>query len=496
MIRKFFDSPWPYFTAAALILIGLIYAFLSPKPPKGPEGGLEELPRLRERGDLNVVFILIDTLRADRMSVYGYERQTTPIMQALASRGILFKNTHSQSSWTKESMASLWVGMYPERTGVRHFSHALPQEAVMPAEIFKEAGYQTAGVWRNGWVANNFGFDQGFDLYIRPTKVKSVGGVKRTNPSASALQGTDADATLSAQEFIIGASRDRPFFLYVHYMDIHQYLYTDTSPNWGTSYSDIYDAAIHWTDVNIGNLVAMLEYQELLNDTVIVIASDHGEAFHEHGEEGHARAIYRETQLVPFMIIPPLDLSPGIVVDHPVANVDIWPTVLDMLGLPPLPDTDGKSLMPLVMAAAEGLTVPEGFESRPLYSQLNRAWGRDGIDGPKNIMSVLKDGYRLIQDDEEPVRNRLYDYSVDPLEETNLYGREESGEKIAELGKELETLRSMDTTVWGEADSIEIDEMEKNQLRALGYMLPGDPNKGQNRIMPNKHAPNVKPVGQ
>ena len=110
----------------------------------------------------NVIFITVDTLRADRTTPYGYERDTSPTLDRLASQGIRFNRHLSQSSWTKSSMASMWTGFYPTRTGVTRYDHVVPEQAVMPAERLKEAGYSTIGLYRNGWVAPTFGFEQGF----------------------------------------------------------------------------------------------------------------------------------------------------------------------------------------------------------------------------------------------------------------------------------------------------------------------------------------------
>ena len=244
-------------------------------------------------------------------------------MEALASTGIRFENTVSQSSWTKTSMASLWTGTYPVNNGVLRFDHALPEEAVLPAEIFKRAGYRTAGLWRNGWVAPNFGFDQGFDMYLKPRPGRERAQIQRGNPSTPALVGTDEDLIESAREFLKNFGRER-FFLYLHFMDVHQYLYDEAAAIFGTSYSDVYDQSVHWTDRLVQALVDSLEEAGVAGRTLLVIASDHGEAFGEHGLEGHARNLYREVTWVPFIIVPPFQLQPNIVVDAVVSNLDIW----------------------------------------------------------------------------------------------------------------------------------------------------------------------------
>ena len=487
MLRRILDSPWLYFSLAGVLLVATVLSQFRYSPPEKPTGRIEELSGLREREPINVVFILIDTLRSDRLSAYGYARKTSPHIDALAERGIRFETVEGQSSWTKASMASLWTGMYPERTGVQQFAHALPGEAVLPAERFSEAGYATAGVWRNGWVANSFGFGQGFDLYVRPSTNRPVQNVKRNNPSTSGIPGTDRDATESAMEFILGHV-DRPFFLYLHYMDVHQYLYADTSPDWGASFSDIYDSAIHWTDSNVGALVETLRGQDLLDNTVIVIAADHGEAFFEHGGEGHARTLYREVQQVPLIISLPFDLEPGVVVTEPVANVDIWPTVLDLLGLPGLPGAEGRSLVPLVLEAGGASAVDVAdLKGRSLYAQLDRSWGKSS-KGSDPIVSLLKGNYRMIQSRTGQMEIELYDRSVDPGEHRNL--ALERGDDLAPLQAEVSEFLTKKNEIWGESPEIEIDEMQRVQLRALGYVLPAT----DRRLEAQRKAAERKPV--
>ena len=132
MLRKLLDSPWPYFAGAALLVVLAIASQFQIAGPSRPKGSAEEIATLRDRKDLNVVFLVVDTLRADRLGAYGYARPTSPEIDALARSGILFRHVYSQSSWTKTSMASLWTGTYPAHNGILRYDHALPDEAVLP----------------------------------------------------------------------------------------------------------------------------------------------------------------------------------------------------------------------------------------------------------------------------------------------------------------------------------------------------------------------------
>ncbi|MBY0400299.1 sulfatase-like hydrolase/transferase, partial [Myxococcota bacterium] len=165
-----------------------------------PTGSADQIEQLRERRDLNVVFVLTDTLRAGRLHAYGYERETSPTFDYLASSGVRFARHMAQSSWTKCSMASLWTGMYPQTTGILRSPQVLPEGATLPAEILREAGFRTAGIWRNGWVAPSFGFAQGFEVYEKPSPKPMPAGVRAANPNIT-LDGTDYDVLNAAEEF-------------------------------------------------------------------------------------------------------------------------------------------------------------------------------------------------------------------------------------------------------------------------------------------------------
>jgi arylsulfatase A-like enzyme len=466
MFRRWFTPR----TLLALVSVGLIVVGLSRmlrfRTPDRPTGSWEEIRELSERGDLNVVFILIDTLRADRLSAYGYERSTSPVFDALAETGILFRDVLAQSTWTKASMASLWTASYPTTTGITRFPHGLPDEATMPAEIFRDAGYRTVGIWRNGWVAPNFGFGQGFDLYFRPP-LRSGKNARADNPSAFRVPGTDQDATLSAVEFLRGVGDER-FFLYMHYMDVHQYVYDD-SADFGTTYSDIYDNSIAWVDKNVGHLMAVLQREELMRRTIVVVASDHGEAFDEHGTEGHARNLYSETVRTPLLISLPIRLKQGIRVDTPVENVDIWPTVMELVGLPSVPGNQGRSLLPVIEATARG--EEDSDRSRTRHGLLDTTWGKRGKES-RPMHSVGDGRYRLIQRPEKPEGAQLFQMEEDRLEQHDIAA--DNPDVVERLRGALAAHLDAAVPAWGGPEQVSLDDFELSQLRALGYAVGGE----------------------
>ena len=150
---------WPWLVAGSLMLLAYASTFVEMRSgdPR-PIGSSQQILALAKRADTNLLFILIDTLRADRLGCYGYSRDTSPTLDYMASTGVRFARQLAQSSWTKCSMASLWTGLNPIRTGIVRSQHAAPPEATLPAEILRAEGFRTAGLWRNGWVAPNFGF--------------------------------------------------------------------------------------------------------------------------------------------------------------------------------------------------------------------------------------------------------------------------------------------------------------------------------------------------
>jgi arylsulfatase A-like enzyme len=465
MFRRLIDSPSTYFVGAVILLLVAVATQFELNLPSRPRGTVDDISQLKTRDDLNVVFIVVDTLRADRMSLYGYHRPTTPVIDGLAENGIVFDQVISQSSWTKSSMASLWTATYPARNGVLRFDNVLPEEAVMPAEIFQSAGYRTIGIWRNGWVAANFGFDQGFDIYHKPRPGVSA-RLQRHSPAPQPIGGTDEDISTETRDFLDRFGQDK-FFLYLHLMDLHQYVFDEYADPFGPSYSDAYDKALDWTDRVIGAVVDSLDDAGVLQRTLISISSDHGEAFMEHGSEGHARDLYREVVHVPFIIVLPLILDRGIRVGTTIANVDVWPTLLDLVGLPSMNGADGKSMMPLVLAAA-GVASGGSVDAlnRPVISHMDQHWG--GRTAPQELVSLIDDGLRVIVHPEHRTRDEFYDWNVDPNEKSDRFA--ENPPKLKSMVDRIERYLRDAEPPWGvESPTIELDAMRLNQLRALGY---------------------------
>ena len=456
---------------AILLIATFFLTQFSLRSDSRPIGSPDDIARLIDREDVNVVFILIDTLRADRLGSYGYERQTSPTLDELARTGIRFANHFSQSSWTKTSMASLWTASYPNRTGILRFDHALPDTATLPAEILLDAGFVTAGIWRNGWVAPTFGFEQGFEVYHRPEIGAQIDAVRREsdNPYAR-LAGSDLDLADGTVEFL-RAYRDKRFFLYLHMMDVHQYLSDEESAIFGTSYSDIYDNSVLWTDKQIATILAALERYGLRDDTVVVIASDHGEAFQEHGNEGHAKDLHQEVIRTPWIVSLPFALEEGIVVESMTENIDVWPTILDLLGQSAMEESDGRSRLPEILTTAGVESLEPVSEPRPSYAQIDRTWGKADL-APEPLIAVTIEGWRYMQGLGRRSGAKLFDVRADPFEKRNLLAPGSAPFDLEEFESLTEAYRAMPEPFWlKDVQRIELDDLQKGQLRAIGYSI-------------------------
>ncbi|MFP6654157.1 MAG: sulfatase [Myxococcota bacterium] len=474
MTNTLLQKNWPWLVAGSLILLWLLSTSIRFELPIGdprPLGGKQDILQLTEREDLNVLFVVIDTLRADRLGMYGYRRNTSPQFDRWTETGLRFGRHLAQSSWTKASMASLWTSLYPMRTGVTRYDDVISEEAVMPAERLREAGFKTIGIYRNGWVAPTFGFDQGFDVYTHAPRRKLNPEIRAKNPTIT-TEGNDEDTVAAGIEFLRVSGHDGRWFLYMHLMDLHEFVYDEESAVFGASHSDMYDNSIRWTDGTLDVLFNRLAEFGLSQKTLVVLTSDHGEAFRERGLEGHARAVYRETTEIPLVMFFPFKLDPGLVVPTRTQGIDVWPTIFELIGLAPFEDTDGLSRVPEILAAADGEVLSDS--ATMAFSFLDENWGRQ-TRPPRHRLAVSEGPYRFVVrsavqgvEASKPIEE-LFDAESDPRELNNLFESEtEIADRLRKAGEEwLAAVPS-----WGAAPKREIGELELNQLRALGYAIP------------------------
>lgn len=412
-----------------------------------------------------VVIIMIDTLRADHLTCYGYRRATSPRIDGLAKEGVVFKNVFAASPWTGPSVASIVTGKYPDEVGIHDLRDPLPEDAVTLAERLKTAGYDTAAVSSNAMAGPLYGHTQGYDEFIFDRyKGKEEEG-RAPRPSFTADKVTDR-----ALEWL--ENRERPFLLYVHYTDPHDpYL---PPPSWrdqflrdrppldeefmarseftrGIPEPDVierakasYEAEIAFTDHEVGRLL-----DGLPEDAVIVLVGDHGEEFLEHGGFLHGHTLYQELLRVPLILQGP-DVPQGMKIDDPVSQVDIVPTVLDLAGFPAAGDLSGRNLMPYLK---EGNPKP-AFLFSVLESRKYR------------LLSARRGPWKLLYLPSEK-RHSLYHLESDPLEERDR--SKANPEVAASLLKAIEA-REDRVIPAPSLDSPDLEKEREEELRALGYI--------------------------
>ena len=411
-------------------------------------------PRLAEIGSPNLVLVVVDTLRADATSPYGGPAGVTPELARWAARGIVFERALAQSSWTKISMASLLTSLWPRTHGLREARDGLDDAALTLAEVLREAGYATFCVQTNGWLHPSFGLHQGFDRYRFP----SGGSAVVPQPSVWAHADRVYD---EVQRLIESHDPARPFFLYLHFMDVHQYAAPPEFRRFGSDRRGAYLAAVRWVDDAVERVRRLLDHRDLLDRSVLVLASDHGEAFGEHGVFGHARNVLAPVVAVPLVVRLPFAVAP-VRVAAQVRNLDLAPTLLELAGLPAPSAFEGSSLLPLAL----GEQPPA---DRPSFAALGERLFPDA-----HVQHAYTDADWTFARNLEPGADPaelLFDRRVDPGENVNLIG--------LEPGAGDEPRAALDAHLAAAGDQlrrrgVRIDPAIAERLRALGY-LPDPP---------------------
>jgi arylsulfatase A-like enzyme len=409
------------------------------------------------------VLILVDTLRADFTTPYGFEEDTSPELASWAARGVLFERVRSQSSWTKMSMASLMTSLWPRSHGIRDAEDGLAESAVTLAEVLKGTGYATYGVQTNGWLHQSFGFHQGFDRYMFP---KGGGHPRLGQPSLW----PHADRVYEEALRLLDAhDRERPFFLYLHFMDVHQFAAPPRFKQFGTSSRGAYLAAIRWVDDAVRRVREKLADAGYLDRTVIAFGSDHGETFGEHGVHGHARNVLTPVVWVPLVFRFPFRVEPVRIATQ-VRNVDVAPTLLDLVGIAIPESFEGQSLLPLVTGAASepdrpsyaGLGIPLFPDASVQASATDGAWTYARNAAPTEGDETSYESHAVA-----PGAEFLFDRRVDPGENVNLVLREPS--EATRMRAMLEEHVAADSGGVVEK-GVRIDPGIADRLRAMGYL--------------------------
>jgi arylsulfatase A-like enzyme len=409
----------------------------------------------------NVVWIVVDTLRADHLGAYGYPGDTTPNIDTLAADASLFEQAFAQSSWTRPSVATLLTGLLPQSHTALGRGDALPTDAVTIAERLSRLGYRTAGFVTNTNVAAEFGFSQGFQTY-------------------ELLLDEDGKLYAPAERVFARAldwlreARGEPFFLYVHATDPHdpytphrggteslgstdfmEALEAGRIPSEQTTRDSLialYDGKIRHLDRELGKFLEEMKRGGRYQDAMIVLVSDHGEEFEDHGWWRHGKTLYQEQLHVPLLIKWPNGFAAGVRVPDVVQQIDLVPTVLDRVGAAPGDDLPGRSLHRLLASKAE---------SEPAVWSYLRSDGRE-------VESVTYRGRKLVRTlvyDREVAAFALFDLARDRSETRNLVDADRTAFEFLEV-----LLRRSSPGPDLAPQPAAIDETTRRRLEAMGYL--------------------------
>ena len=394
----------------------------------------------------NVVVITLDTTRADRLSPYGYMDASMPALERLAREGVLFDQAMTVAPLTLPAHASLFTGLFPPRHGVRdNADRALDASHTTLAETLRERGLQTGAFVSSVVLASDRGLAQGFEHYM------DVPPAGDRRPRQLHRRGDDVmtDAIRWVDDV-----RNAPFFLWAHLYDPHR-PYDPPEP-YRSRHFDPYVGEIAFADAQIGRLLDRLREHGLLERTIVIVAGDHGESLGEHGEQDHGIFVYENVLRVPLIVRLPGASSKSVRAPRRVSDVvrlvDVMPTVLDLIGLPP-PAMDGDSLVDLMNG--KRVTVEREGYAESLYPA-RFGW---------SPLRTLRDGrFKLI----DAPRPELYDLGRDPFEERNIHA--ERPTVAAAMKRRLSQIAggpSVSDTL-SQTDALSPDARER--LHALGYI--------------------------
>lgn len=501
---------------ALLVVVLSVGYFLVTREFPGRPAGISNSPGLgsneegvREGGPPSFVFVLIDTLRADYLGVYGFEGDVSPTIDRIATESIVFDNAFSQAPWTKPAIASLFTSLYPEQHGViahgGRYGHrgdttlrasALPQRAVTLAERLRQAGYVTAAFVANPWIQRPLGFAQGFDVFDAKDSGNQI--------PASLILGK-ASAWLGQHD------RSKPFFLYVHLMDVHGPYDAPRSDydallgsaglgearpltdgeakrrkgylmrGGGTHGDDLaleswrasYAAGVRSVDRQLGVFFDEISRAGVLDDAVLIVTADHGEELADHGAWDHGGTLYEEQIRIPLVVRLP-EVRSGRRVDRVVSLVDLMPTVLALAGASEPMGVQGEDLGPILAGGdlpGSGTAYSSGVKWRP------------------GLRSVRTRDAKILES--EGGRHLLFDLEADPGETvpaSSVEKQEELERLLAAYARRLEHGLSF------EPKAATMDRRTEQRLRALGYLDDGlSPPDGQRGMEAAPGKPGAKP---
>lgn len=452
----------------------------------------------------NLLIVAIDTLRADRLGAYGNPRGLTPFLDQLARRGTMFERAYATTSWTMPSVASYFTSRYPTQHRVTTLTSRLPESEVTLAERLHEHGWLCGGFSANPNLRTDLGFGQGFDQlwWDASGKADVPGDAVRVQSLAWLDTHWRRDTTA-------------PVFLYVHYMEPHepyqppdafrvrfavdeeghpferetvlQNFVARALPSLSVDdpmhpidvpealrrifmrgtpltryeylpFERLYDAEVAAADDQVRQLWEALAARGFLDEAIVILLSDHGEEFAEHGGRAHGRALYEESVRVPFIVLGP-GVAPGRRVPENVSLVDLVPTLVDLLQLPGDTRLEGLSLAPALRQASQG-----GSSVQDIVLQLDRSSGAQ--DERVHRRGLVRERDKLLVRTNDDLER--YDLANDPTELHDAHQID-----AARTAGLHDALTALDGQLGGRANAAEemvpIDEGLKQRLRALGY---------------------------
>ena len=427
----------------------------------------------RKEGTRRIVLISIDTLRADHLGAYGHTRETSPNLDALATHGAVFEDTSTTAPWTLPAHVSMLTGLYPEQTRVRT-REVLGEDIPTMAEALLAAGYRTGGMGNVSWLQPAFRLNRGFEQW-------------RLLPADESRKGSAARITNFGMEFLEQNDGEH-CFLFLHYFDVHSpyrsqpaferaFLppdfrktsrVTGATMQLGLAAADhryvvfseqeredlrkLYDAGILQLDHDLGRFFRFIDERFGFDDTLVIVTSDHGEAFFEHGKFSHGEDQYQEALRVP-LILRGGSVPVGVRIDAPTSIVDIAPTILTAAGVAP------SGTLPGVDLARYWETAALARNERVLYSQ--------SAPGPdKDLIRMVRRGNLKLITNRETGQREVYDLAADPAEQADLSAsRPKLADELSALMDQFFVHSDED-----QPNTLELDAETAERLRSLGYL--------------------------
>lgn len=408
----------------------------------------------------NLILISIDTLRADYVGCYGAELVKTPHLDALAADGVRFEAVVSEVPLTLPAHCSLLTGTYPPTHGVHdNLGYVLAGKNLTLAEVLREKGYSTAAFVGAYVLHSKWGLNQGFQTYDDdfPNAGQNAAGLTNT-----AVERRGADVRDAVLKWLRRKQKEEPFFCWIHLFDPHD-PYEPPEPFRSHYASNPYAGEVAYADMILGELVKAFSEMGVYERSLIVVVGDHGEGLGDHQELTHGYYLYDPTLLVPLIVKPPLNSrvrSEKQVVEGVFQLVDVFPTVLQVLGIGPLGQLQGQGLV-ASMLGKRSLSEREAYSET--YYPNEFGWSE--------LKSWRSKNYKLI----EAPQSELYDLQEDPGETENL--AQQNASLANQLRSRLQSFedRYLDASAEAEAQA-NLSPQDLERFRALGYV--GGPSRG------------------